>query len=240
MQKIVVLKIGGSLLSPNAENQFDFQFALNLRNTLEPMTSEFQFVIAVGGGYIGRYFQKHAQEAGESDKVDLHKIGIAATNLNAELMHSVFTGLAKVDVLRYRAYDEFMHRDNVRDVFGDGSVVVVAGSQPGRSNDWNALEIANVFGVNKIIDMKNVDGVYDRDPKKFPDAKFLEKLTWEEYLNVIGNPQEHVPGANYPVDPVTAARAKELQITYQIVGEELGNLKNTIVESQFRGTIIQG
>lgn len=240
MQKIIILKIGGSLLSPSQEKQFDFQFALNLRNTLEPLVSEYQFVIAVGGGFTGRYFQKQAQESGESDKIDLHKIGIAATNLNAELLHGVFTGMSTVDVLRYRAYDEFMHRDNVREVFGTGSVVVVAGSQPGRSNDWNALEIANVFGVNEIIDVKNVDGVYDKDPKKFPDAKFLEKLTWDEYLNVIGNPEEHAPGANYPVDPITARRAKELQIAYQIVGGNLDNLKNVITKVQFHGTVIQG
>lgn len=240
MQKIIILKIGGSLLSPTAEKQFDFEFALNLRKTIETLSGEYKFVIAVGGGITGRQFQKLAQDAGESDKVDLHKIGIAATNLNAELLHSVFTGIAVVDVLRYRAYDEFMHHDDVRDVFGNGNVVIVAGSQPGRSNDWNALEIANVFGVDKIIDVKNIDGVYSADPKKDPEAKFIQHLTWEEYLNVIGNPQEHAPGANYPVDPVTAKRAHELQIAYQVVGADLANLEKVVRGEEFHGTVIQG
>ncbi|MCA9379472.1 hypothetical protein KC640_03520 [Candidatus Dojkabacteria bacterium] len=236
----IVLKIGGSLLSPSAEKMFDFSYALQLRDLLAQFSTDYRFWIAVGGGYLNRYYQKLASEHGEDGTIDLHKIGVSATNLNAEIFHGLLDDLCQLEVLRYQQYEEFMQKGAPALPPELGRVVVTGGSRPGQSNDWNALQLALRLGSSQVIDVKNVDGVYSADPRSNPNAEFIPSLSWDEYLDIIGNPTEHAPGAHYPVDPVAAREAKAEQIKYIIVGSDLANLREVVWGGEFHGTTIAG
>lgn len=236
----IVLKIGGSLLSPSAEKMFDFRYALQLRELFSQYRGRYRFWVAVGGGYLNRYYQKLAKEHGEGQTIDLHKIGVSATNLNAEIFHGLLDNLCRLEVLRYQQYEEFMQQGISALPADLGNVVIVGGAKPGQSNDWNALQLALKLGANQVIDVKNVDGVYTADPKANPEAKFISQLSWAEYLNVIGNPTEHAPGAHYPVDPVTAREAQKADVKYIIIGGgDLDNLSRAVAGQEFHGSIIR-
>src|SRR5262245_10367786 len=54
------------------------------------------------------------------------------------------------------------------------------GPLPMHGPDFGLFIVAEVLGMKRIIFVKDVDGLYDRDPKKHPDARFIPRLTLEE------------------------------------------------------------
>lgn len=235
---IHVLKIGGSLLSKSDEMLFDFAYAGELRQLLNELAAaDHKFVVCVGGGFVVRKYQQLQRDHGESNEMDQHRVGVALTNLNAELLRSTWDDLAAPQVLNYADYDKFVRAEQSDEFFYEHPVLVAAASQPGRSNDFNALEMAISLGVDRVIDIKNVDGVYSADPKKDPTATKFDRLSWTEYLDVIGNPDHHAPGANYPVDPLAARLAMEKGIQFLVCAGEITTIRRA-VEGDSDGTLI--
>ena len=240
--KPIILKVGGSLLSKSDAQLFDFAYFYQFKQFLQTQTAKgHKFIISVGGGFITRKYQHLLADNGEHDTADLHRVGVAATNLNAEIFHGLLDDLAVSPVLRYADFDKFLSAEHTEIDFQDKSVLVISGSQPGKSNDWNALQFALNLDIKRVIDIKNIDGVYTADPSKDPSATQVPKLTWAEYLDIIGNPTEHVPGANYPVDPIAANQSHENNIEFAIVsGTDFANLEMVIDGGEFAGSLISG
>ena len=85
--------------------------------------------------------------------------------------------------------------------------------------------------------MTNVDQVYDKDPKKFPDAKPLVATTWKSYRVLAGD--KWTPGLNLPFDPIASKLADELGVTVKILnGNNLDNLAKALDGKEFKGTTI--
>lgn len=239
MPKPIVLKFGGSILSPGPQTLFNYAYALKLHELLAEWLNPERgpVMICVGGGFLARHFMQEARNHGEKDVIDEHKIGVAATNLNAELLHAVLSDLLTQEVWRYELYEKFLV-GSTRPELLPGKVYVVGGGAPGQSNDWNALQVALALGHPQVIDVKNVAGVFTADPHKVADAKLIPKLSWDEYLELIGNPPEHVPGANYPVDVETARRARTERASFTIIGSDLYNLRSLLTQGEFVGSVI--
>ena len=70
---------------------------------------------------------------------------------------------------------------------------------PGKTQ-FKALKNLN---VKTIINMSNIDYVYDKDPKKNKDAKKIKNIFWRRYRKISGNKWE--AGLNKPFDPIAAS-----------------------------------
>jgi uridylate kinase len=137
-------------------------------------------------------------------------------------------------ILRYEDYDR---EDKI--TFDTPFFITAAGS-PGHSSDWNTTKLALRFNSKEVISFKNVDGVYSADPKKDPSAKKFKDLTWDEYMNLIGNPETFEPGGHYPVDILAARLAKENNIQFDIInGTDFSNFQNLLEGKEFSGTVIK-
>ena len=237
----IILKIGGSLLSKSDEQLFDFAYFAELKKLLTKLTQAgYKFVISVGGGYVTRKYQQLISAHGEHDIMDLHRVGVATTNLNAEIFHGLLDDLAVPEIMRYADFDNFLNDTNASLDFGNHSIQVISSSKPGKSNDWNALELALKLNTGYVIDAKNIDGVYTADPKLNPHAQKIPQLNWQQYLEIIGDPTEHVPGASYPVDPIAAREAQAKKVKFIIVsGFDMINLEQAITGGEFLGTVIR-
>jgi uridylate kinase len=89
----------------------------------------------------------------------------------------------------------------------------------------------------KVINLSNIEYVYDKDPKKYPEAKKIERSSWGEFRKLL--PTEWISGLNSPFDPVAAKKAQELGIEVAIMnGRNIENLKNYLEGKEFKGTII--
>ena len=85
--------------------------------------------------------------------------------------------------------------------------------------------------------MTNIDRVYTKDPKKYPDAKPINTISWKEYRDIAGD--TWTPGLNLPFDPIASKLAESLGLTVKILnGKDLQNLGHALDGKPFVGTTI--
>ena len=225
MPKTITISLGGSLICPDG---FDFNFLRKFRIVVEKYIKRgFKFAIICGGGRLARNFQKIASKSSKLSNDRLDWLGIHATKINAHLVKSLFNGKA----------ESFIASDPTKKISFKKSVLVGAGWKPGWSTDYDAVLLAKNLGVREVINMSNVDYLYDKNPKKHGDAKKIEKLSWNQYSRIIS--RKWKAGMNVPFDPVAAKAAKKLKIKANLIGKDLKNLENLLNGKKFRGTTIE-
>lgn len=223
-----VLSLGGSLVVPNGgiDTQFLSAFNTFIRNQIS--SKKRRFFIVVGGGATTRQYQAAAKEVhGQIENEDLDWIGIHATRLNAHLLRVIFRDISHSHVLK--------HYEIIRKT--DDPVVIAAGWKPGWSTDYCAITVCLDYGIKHIINLTNIDQVYDKDPRVYPDAKPLITTTWKKYCASVGD--TWIPGMNTPFDPIASKLAADLGVTVKIVnGTNLNNLALALDGKEFIGTTI--
>jgi len=221
----IVVSVGGSLIVPDG---IDTDFLKRFKTLiLEKVQKGFTFSIITGGGKTARRYQDAANVVTPLSQFDLDWIGIHATRLNAQLLRNIFVG---------HAHPEVIHNPTV-DIHADEPVIIAAGWKPGCSTDYDAVLTAKNLGATRLVNLSNIDYVYDSDPKKNPDAKKIEKISWAEFRKLI--PDHWDPGLSSPFDPVAAKEAEALGLEVAIInGASLGEFSNYIDGKPFVGTVI--
>jgi uridylate kinase len=114
---------------------------------------------------------------------------------------------------------------------------LAGGWKPGWSTDYVAVTIAEKYGLKKIINLTNIDYIFNKDPKKYKDAKPIKEIKWQNYKKLINNKWR--PGMNAPFDPIASRKAEKLKIEVNILnGANLKNLENYLKKEKFKGTKI--
>lgn len=225
----IVISVGGSLIVPNGGIDTDFLAKLNtfIRSQIAAHP-ERQFFLVTGGGATARNYIDAGQKVvgHELEDDDLDWLGIHSTRLNGHLVRTVFRDIAHPVMIK-----DF---DVIRKI--PEPVTVAAGWKPGRSTDFIAVQIAEDYGAQTVINMSNIVQAYDKDPSKFPDAKPLVGVTWKEFRKVVGD--KWVPGLNAPFDPIASKKAEQLSLTVAIMGSDFDNLENFLEDRQFLGTVV--
>ncbi len=227
----IVMSIGGSLIVPNGGIDTKFLTKLNafIREQLANNPNR-QFFLVIGGGRIARHYRDAGRDVigHELTRDDLDWLGIHATKLNAHLVRTIFRDIAHPYIIK--------HYEIIRKA--PEPVVVAAGWKPGWSTDYDAVLLCEDYGVKEIINLSNVEQVYDKDPKENPDAKPINRISWEEFRQLVGD--EWIPGMNAPFDPVAAQKAEEGGIKVAVLsGHDFDNLRNYMEHKDFKGTVVE-
>ncbi len=222
----VVLSLGGSIIVPE---KIDIAFLKKFRKIiLDFVNKGNKVVIVAGGGHTCRVYQKAAAEINsKATQENLDWIGIKTTKLNAELIRAIFSK---------HAYEEVMD-DPDEKIKTDKPIVVGSGWKPGCSSDWDTVRLAVNLGIDTVVNLSNIEYVYDKDPNKHKDAKKIEEMTWKQMQEIVGI--KWTPGANLPFDPVAAKEAAKEGLKVVIMnGTDLENLKNFLEGKKYKGTTI--
>lgn len=221
--RTVVISLGGSLVSPEA-GRVDTVFLKRFRAVILKYVKHGQrFAIIVGGGKVARVWQGALKRLSD---LDLDWIGIRATQLNAELVRSAFGSVAHLKVV-------WNPHENVARF----KVLIGAGFVPGHSTDYDAVVRAKTLGADTVVNLSNVDYVYDKDPSRHKDAKPMRTLSWTAYNKKFRT--KWVPGANVPFDPAAAHLAARFKIRVAFLsGRNLKNLENFLQDKPWSGTIM--
>lgn len=223
--EIFILSLGGSLINPG---QIDSSFLKNFKKLiLSQIKKGNRFIIITGGGKPAREYLGALKNTGGVSSDNLDWMGIYATRLNAQLIRLLFGKLA---------HSKIVEDPNIHFNFKE-KVLVAGGWMPGRSTDDDAVRLAKAYGASTVINLSNIDYIYNKDPKKFKDAKILKEINWKDLRKIIGS--RWTPGANTPFDPTAAKLAADLKLKVIIAnGKNLENLKNILEEKNFKGTVI--
>jgi len=229
---VTVLSVGGSIVAPDKPD-FDFldKFSKTIRNWLLQDSSR-KIIMVIGGGAPARDYQNAYRKVcdlrkapAKNDEADW--IGIMATRLNAQFVKAVFEDLCPNPVV----YDP-----TTVDMFG-GQILVAAGWKPGFSTDNDAVVLAERFSGNLVVNLSNIAKVYTDDPKKNPEARPIDSISWEDFIKIVGT--EWVPGKNTPFDPIASQRAQKAGIkVICAAGKDIENLENILNGKDFKGTVI--
>lgn len=226
MTKTFVISLGGSLVSPEA-GKVDVAFLRKFRAVILKYAKRGnRFAIIVGGGKICRAWQDAARALGVKDPDELDWVGIRATHFNMELVRVVFGKNAHSKVM-----------ENPHEQVQNFKILFGAGYKPGVSSDYDAVVRAKTLGSDTVVNLSNVAYVYDKDPRKFKDARILERVSWVQYRKMFG--MKWMPGANVPFDQKAAAEAAHADMRVVFLGgHDLKNFENFLQGRKFKGTVI--
>ena len=169
--KVIVISIGGSVIAPG---KIDYEFLLKLKHTITKLSRRNKIVICTGGGKVARDYIFALKQA-KFSKIRQDLIGIEATRLNAKLV-SIFLDANKIipDSL-----------EEVVRLVRKHKIVVCGGLKPGRTSDGTTAEIAARLNAHFLVNVTNVKGLYDKDPQKFKNAKFIPEISHEEFAKIL-------------------------------------------------------
>jgi uridylate kinase len=222
----IIVSVGGSLIVPD---QIDTAFLTRFRALiLDKVVQGFSFSIIAGGGKTARRYQEAAQQVrGDLPRDDLDWLGIHSTRLNGHLLRALF---------REQAHHTLI-KDPTEAIPTDDSILIAAGWKPGWSTDYCAVMAAKTLGATRLVNLSNIDYVYDSNPKENPNARKIEKISWPEFRKLI--PKEWDPGLSSPFDPVAAKEAEALGLEVVVMnGANLSEFSNYIDHKPFIGTVI--
>ena len=225
--KVVVLSLGGSLI--NGTGGFNIDFLINFKKfILQHIKGGYRFVIVCGGGQVCREYQTAAKAVGVEKFSDLDWIGIYTTHFNASFMKILFGKFAQDEIVK-------TEKNKIK---WTNKILFSGGWVPGHSTDYDAVVLAKKYGAKTIVNLSNIDYVFDKDPNKFKDAQKIENISWKEFRKIVGN--KWVPGANAPFDPIASREAEKNKFKVVVMnGNNLSDLAKVLKgEEKIVGTII--
>jgi uridylate kinase len=182
----VLLKLSGEALMGDEDYGIDPKVIGRLaREVVEAQQAGAEVALVIGGGNI---FRGAGLAAGGMDRVTGDQMGMLATVINALAMQDALEKLgAKARVMSAikinDVCEDYIRRRAIRHLEKGRLVIFAAGTgNPFFTTDSGAALRAIEIGADLLLKATKVDGVYDRDPKKFPDAKRYAKLSYDEVL----------------------------------------------------------
>jgi uridylate kinase len=185
--KRILIKFSGEALA--GENGFgiDTKILKYLADEIKSVVMEgFEVAVVIGGGNFIRGVS--AAKDGIIKRTSGDYMGMLATIINAVAMQEALEndGLSvrvqsaiKVEEIA----ENFIVRKAIRHLEKKRVVIFAGGTgNPFFTTDTAAVLRASEIGASVIIKATKVDGIYDKDPMKFKDAKFLKELSYEEAL----------------------------------------------------------
>lgn len=184
--KRILLKLSGEQLQGDKDGGFDTERAQWIAGQIKPaVDAGTQVAIIVGGGNYARGAQLMG---GGIVDVTAHNVGMLATIMNAITVADVFNevglptrALSNIEVNQF--IDSYTYRRAVSHLEKQRVVVIGGGTgRPFVTTDTAAVNLALELKCDAIVKTTKVDGVYDKDPMKFPDAKKFDSLTYDQAL----------------------------------------------------------
>jgi uridylate kinase len=182
--KRVLLKLSGEQLAGKYEFGVDPEIATFLASEVKKVVdSGCQVVMIIGGGNMVR----GAEMAGNGiRRVTADQMGMLSGLINCMALTDIFesTGLKTrclSNIFAQQVAESYSYRLAEKHL-QKGRVVIVAGgtARPYVTHDTAAVSFALELDCELVLKASKVDGVYDKDPAKFPDAIKLDKVTFQE------------------------------------------------------------
>lgn len=228
MKKVIVLSLGGSAIIPD---DVDTKYLKEFKKILLKNSKKYEFIVVCGGGSIARKYilALRAQKINEKFQ---GLAGIGATRMNARFMNYFFDQESLNGIpQKMEEIKNYLKKQNV----------VFCGAleyKTKQTSDSTSAEIAQHF-KSDFINLTNVQGLYDKNPKKFKNAKFIPEISWKEF-DKIANKIKYFPGQHFVLDQTASKIIMKNKIKTYIIGEDLKQLDNLLNDKKFKGTKVSG
>ncbi len=182
--KRVLVKLSGEALAGDKGRGFDHAIITEVSKQLIELTKQgIEVAVVIGGGNFWR-----GRTSGDMDRVKADQIGMLATVMNAIYVADVCRSLgANVSVQTpfvIGSMTELFAKDKAIKDLSEGTIVFFAGGtgHPFFSTDTGAALRGAEIEADSLLFAKNIDGVYDSDPKVNKDAVKFDRLSCQDML----------------------------------------------------------
>jgi len=186
-QNRILIKFSGEALAGDNGFGIDTKVLKFLADEIkEVKNAGYEIAIVIGGGNFIRGVS--AAKDGIIKRTSGDYMGMLATVINAVAMQEALES-DNVEVRVQSAIkmeeiaENFIVRRAIRHLEKGRVVIFAAGTgNPFFTTDTAGVLRASEIGASMIIKATKVDGIYDKDPNKYPDAKLLKEISYEEAL----------------------------------------------------------
>lgn len=185
--KRILLKLSGEVLAGEKKSGIDFKTVNDFAKKLaEIRNAGIELSIVIGGGNMLR--GRDALDYG-IDRAGLDSIGMLGTVMNSlALKFSLETLGVPAQVLSAVGMPpiaDLYNRERAKNLLAAGNIVIFgAGTgHPFFSTDTAAALRASELNLDCVVKGTKVNGIYTKDPAKFPEAEFLPRLTYSEAIS---------------------------------------------------------
>ncbi len=225
--KKIVISLGGSVLF---QDKVNCNFIKNFKKLILKLTkSRKKFIIVVGGGKPARFYINGFKNLNINKKIQ-SLTGIAITRFHAKFLANYF---------RVQTNVKIPHNINeVYELLKKNNVVFCGGLRykENETSDSAAAKIAKNLKC-EFINITNVKGLYNKDPRKYKNAKLIKKISFSDFYRIASR-LKYKPGQHFVLDQHAAKIIMENKIKTIIIGPNLKNLENFLKGRRFEGTII--
>jgi len=200
-----VISLGGSRIVPD---DVDDGFLVRFKALLDAHGDK-RFVVVCGGGSTARRYIGALRKMGKGTREQSME-GIAVTRLHAGFMARIFGRVANEELP--------LNMKKVRSLLR-GNRVVFCGALRYRAkntSDGTAAKIAGYLGC-PFINLTNVRGLYSSNPKGNKKARFISKISWDDFYDMIKGVKFEA-GQHFVLDQSAAVVIKRKKIVTYIVG----------------------
>ena len=183
--KRIMLKLSGEALAGDKKTGFDEEtvrgVALQVKQLVDAGT---EVGIVIGGGNFWR-----GRSSENIDRTKADQIGMLATIMNCIYVSEIFRSVGmQTNILtpfECGSFTKLFSKDRANKYFAKGMVVFFAGGtgHPYFSTDTGVVLRAIEVDAETILLAKSIDGVYDSDPAKNPDARKYEEVSIQEVID---------------------------------------------------------
>ncbi len=223
---MLVISLGGSVIVPD---KVDYRFLRKFNDIIKRYSRKEKVVIVTGGGGTFRKYLKSLEKV-KLDEVTIGLVGIATTKLNARVVAGFLNKKGNIP----NSINE------IKQALKKSNIVICGalGFRTGTTTDGNAAEIAKHFKARAILNITNVNGLYDRDPRKHKSARLIPRIGFDEFYK-IAKKIKYRAGQHFVLDQRAAGIIKRYRIRTAIInGHKIVNLENFLSGKRFTGTII--
>ena len=183
--KRIMLKLSGEALAGEKKTGFDEVTVKNVAAQVKQLVDDgIEVGIVIGGG---NFWRGRTSESIDRTKAD--QIGMLATVMNCIYVSEIFRSLGMMTNIltpfECGSFTKLFSKDRANKYFAHGQVVFFAGGtgHPYFSTDTGITLRAVEMDADQILLAKSIDGVYDSDPAKNPDAKRYDTISIEEVID---------------------------------------------------------
>jgi len=200
----IVLRIGGSVAASPVNPELINKYVQIIRSL---KIQGHEVVAITGGGSLAREFIAIAKELG-LDVQAQDEIAISVSRLFAQLFLKKLGELACTKVA--------LTLEDAAECLKSGKITVMGGLKPGITTDAVAALVAEHMNADLLVKGTDQDGIYDKDPRKNPDAVKLDNLSFDVLQNVLSE-TTHKAGMHQIIDPEAVKVLKRKRVKLIVV-----------------------
>lgn len=225
MEKVWVISLGGSRIVPD---YVDDKFLIRFKKMIDSHPSH-KFVVVTGGGSTARKYISALRKLGKRTKAQSIE-GIAVTRLHAGFMARFFGKSANEDIP--------LDMKSVKDLLPKNKIVFCGALRwmDKNTSDGTAAKLAGYLKC-PFINLTNVQGLYSADPMENKDAKFISKISWNDFAK-LAKDVKYEAGQHFVLDQVAAKEIKKNKTLTYIVGS-LTAIDKILNGKKFMGTVVE-